>query len=103
MSKLDEIIATDPTVLERDLLRNVDAQALALLDGLNKTRRLDQDIVGNRVEPGAPAPERFDLQIATLEIASVDAASLDLRGMPKLRRESMRVLVLLPSLLLEAL
>src|SRR6185437_6863843 len=71
-----------------DLLRAADLQPLPGLDRLDEHGRLEQRLVGSRVEPGHTAPEQLDPQRAALEVLAVDVGDLELAARGRLEARS---------------
>jgi hypothetical protein len=65
----------DEAHIERDLLRAGHLQVLPLLDRLDEGRGLQESLVGAGVEPGHPAAELLDVQLAAREGLSLAAIS----------------------------
>src|SRR5690606_37653672 len=65
-------------VLEGDLLRAGDTEALAALQRADEFRGFDERIRRAGVEPGIAAAEAFDIERAALEIGEIDVGDLEL-------------------------
>jgi len=70
-------VIDEPEVV-RDLLGAGDLQTLPQLDRLDEIRRLQQRLLGTRVEPRETAPELLDAQFADLQIHAIEVGDLQL-------------------------
>src|SRR5207237_7665804 len=73
-----ELRGVDEAGAPGDFFGAGDLQALAALDGLDEVRGFQQRLVRARVEPGHAALHRHDLELAALEVRSVDIRDLAL-------------------------